>query len=179
MELFVFDDDYVRRLREGDRGTSAHFHAYFRDLLLLKLRRRLPSVDAIDEVRQEVFLRCLAGLNKLEDSRKLGAYVNGICNHVLQEYNRVATRTEQLDERAEEIPDPSDASARYETARSCEEVRSVLKALEPREAAVLTAVFLEEEDKDAICRRLGIERSTLRVIVHRAKKKFRKHYRRR
>jgi len=55
MELCVFDDDYVRRLREGDRDTAARFHAYFRDLLLLELRRRLYSMDAIDEVRQEVF----------------------------------------------------------------------------------------------------------------------------
>ena len=62
MELFVFDDEYVRRLREGDRETAAHFHAYFRDLLLLKLRRRLRTLEAIDEVRQEVFARCIAHL---------------------------------------------------------------------------------------------------------------------
>ena len=41
---------YVRRLREGDRETAAHFHGYFRELLLLKLRRRLRTLEAIDEV---------------------------------------------------------------------------------------------------------------------------------
>jgi DNA-directed RNA polymerase specialized sigma24 family protein len=73
MELFVFDDDYVRRLREGDRETANHFHAYFRDLLLLKLRNRLRSMDAIDEVRQEVFLRSLERLDRLKEPSRLGA----------------------------------------------------------------------------------------------------------
>lgn len=179
MELFVFDDDYVRRLREGDRETSAHFHAYFRDLLLLKLRRRLRSLDAIDEVRQEVFVRCLANLDKLKDARKLGAFVNSICNRVLMEYYRAEGRTEPLDEHAADIPDERDLIALYDTARSSARVRRTLETMKPREADVLRALFLEDADKDEICRRFGIERGTLRVILHRAKKKFRDQYLRR
>src|SRR5215212_11570065 len=111
MELFVFDDDYVRRLREGDRDTAAHFHSYFRDLLLLKLRRRLASVDAIDEVRQEVFARCFEHLGELREARKLGAFVNSICNRVLMEYYRAEGRTEALSDDASEIPDDADTAS--------------------------------------------------------------------
>ena len=73
MDRFSFDDDYVRRLREGDRETAAHFYSYFRDLLLMKLRRRLSSAHAVDEVRQEVFMRTLERLDQVRDGRKLGA----------------------------------------------------------------------------------------------------------
>ena len=52
MDFFTFDDEYVRRLREGDRWTVDHFYAYFQQLLLIKLRRRLPSLEKIDDVRQ-------------------------------------------------------------------------------------------------------------------------------
>jgi RNA polymerase sigma-70 factor, ECF subfamily len=178
MELFVFDDDYVRRLREGDRETAAHFHAYFRDLLLLKLRRRLRSIDAIDEVRQEVFLRCIAQLDTLKDARKLGAFVSGICNHVLMEYYRADARTEPLDPQSD-IADAGDMSATFESARVAARVRRVLETLEERDAEILRAVFLDEADKDEICRRFKVDRAYLRVLLHRAKEKFRTHYLRR
>ena len=38
-------------------------------------------------------------------------------------------------------------------------------------------VFLEERDKDEICRSFSVERNYLRVLVHRAKEKFRGEYR--
>lgn len=182
MELFVFDDDYVRRLREGDRETAAHFHAYFRELLLLKLRRRLRSLEAIDEVRQEVFTRCIANLHQLNDARKLGAFVNSICNRVLMEYYRAEGRTESLEEQAdialsESLSNSMDAA--LDSARNTARVRRVLETLPERDAQILRAVFLEEADKEEICTRFGIERDYLRVLVHRAKEKFKVHYLRR
>jgi RNA polymerase sigma-70 factor (ECF subfamily) len=178
MELFAFDDDYVRRLREGDRDTEEHFHAYFRDLLLLKLRRRLGSMEAVDEVRQEVFVRAIARLGELRDGRKLGAFMNGICNLVLMEYYRASSRAEALDERTD-VVDSSDPDSEYDTVRSRARVRRILATLPERDAAILKAVFLEEGDKEEICRRYDIDRDYLRVLLHRAKEKFRHEYVRR
>lgn len=178
MELFGFDDDYVRRLREGDDKTAAHFHAYFRDLLLLKLRRRLTSMDAIDEVRQEVFARSIERLGDLRDARKLGAFVTSICNHVLMEYYRAEGRTEALEEQGD-IADDVDPDTKYDTARNTARVRLVLKTLPPRDAEILRAVFLDEGDKEEVCRRFDIDRDYLRVLLHRAKKAFRARYLRR
>jgi RNA polymerase sigma-70 factor (ECF subfamily) len=180
MELFVFDDDYVRRLREGDRDTADHFHAYFRDLLLLKLRRRLASLDAIDEVRQEVFVRCFEHLGELREARKLGAFVNSICNRVLMEYYRAEGRTEALTDEAEEIPDPADdAATSLDSARSVARVRRVLDAMPQRDSDILRAVFLDDSDKDEVCRQFNVERGYLRVLLHRAKEKFKSFYVRR
>jgi RNA polymerase sigma-70 factor, ECF subfamily len=178
MDLFSFDDDYVRRLREGDRETAEHFHAYFRDLLYAKLRRRLRSTQAIEEVRQEVFLRTLERLGDIEDPRKLGAFVNATCNHVLMEYYRQESRAVSL----EEQPDVSgelDLDSAYDTVRNSARVRHVLADMDEREAAILRAVFLEEGDKEQICERYGVDRQYLRVLLHRAKAKFRTAYMRR
>ena len=182
MELFVFDDDYVRRLREGDRETAAHFHAYFRELLLLKLRRRLRTLEAIDEVRQEVFTRCIAHLDQLQDARKLGAFVNAICNRVLMEYYRAEGRTESLEEQSESVLSKSmtdTMDAALDSARNTARVRRILDTLPQRDSDILRAVFLDEADKEEICHRFGIERDYLRVLVHRAKEKFKAHYLRR
>src|SRR5215212_8953335 len=172
MELFVFDDDYVRRLREGDPDKAAHFNAYFQDLLLLKLRRRLASMDAIDEVRQEVFVRCFQHLDELREPRKLGAFVNSICNRVLMEYYRAEGRTEALSDDASEIPDQADTAGALDTARNVDRVRRVLESMPERDAEILKAVFIEEGDKDEICRRFDVDRDYLRVLLHRAKEKF-------
>ncbi|MEO8380218.1 MAG: sigma-70 family RNA polymerase sigma factor [Acidobacteriota bacterium] len=178
MELFDFDDDYVRRLREGDSDTTSHFYDYFRDLLLLKLRGRLPSMDAIDDVRQEVFLRTLKRLGELREAPKLGSFVNSICDYVLYEYYRAEGRTEGLDPAADFAID-EDFEHRLESTRIAARVRLVMATLPERDAEILRAVFLEEDDKDEICRRFGIERNYLRVLLHRAKKVFRSSYLRR
>ncbi len=178
MDLFSFDDDYVRRLREGDRETAEHFHAYFRDLLHAKLRRRLRSMQAIEEVRQEVFARTLERLSGIEDPRKLGAFVNATCNHVLMEYYRQESRAVPLDEQPD-ITGELDLDSAYDTVRNSARVRRVLADMDEREAAILRAVFLEEGDKEQVCRRFGVDRQYLRVLLHRAKAKFRTAYLRR
>jgi RNA polymerase sigma-70 factor (ECF subfamily) len=178
MERFSFDDDYVRRLREGDRETAAHFFSYFRDLLLAKLRRRLRTMEAVEEVRQEVFLRVLERLDQVRDGRKLGAFVNSVCTNVLLEHYRGERRAVALDEDSP-YADTFDVESAYDTIRSTNRVRRVLSSLEPRDAEILRAAFLEEGDKGEICRRYGIEREYLRVLLHRAKEKFRTAYIRR
>jgi RNA polymerase sigma-70 factor (ECF subfamily) len=178
MERFSFDDDYVRRLREGDRETAAHFFSYFRDLLLAKLRRRLRSMDAVEEVRQEVFLRVLERLDQVRDGRKLGAFVNSVCTNVLLEHYRGERRAVALDEDSPYL-DAFDVESAYDAIRSSQRVRRVLGMLEPRDAEILRAAFLDEGDKGDVCRRYGIDREYLRVLLHRAKEKFRTAYVRR
>jgi RNA polymerase sigma-70 factor (ECF subfamily) len=172
MDLFSFDDDYVRRLRDGDRETAAHFYSYFRDLLYAKLRRRLRSMHAIEEVRQEVFLRTLERLDQIADGRKLGAFVNSTCNHVLMEYYRQESRAVSLDEQPERA-DATDLEAGYDSAHNTARVRAVLEGMDARDAAILRALFIDDVDKDEICERFGVDREYLRVLLHRAKAKFR------
>ena len=114
MDFFPFDDDYVRRLREGDRWAEEHFRSYFEQLLLIKLRRRLPSLEAIHDVRQEVFLRVFKMLRAadggLRDARKLGAYVNTVCNNVVLELYRQTNRTEPLLDAHLDLPTSEDVA---------------------------------------------------------------------
>ncbi|HYK00209.1 MAG TPA: sigma-70 family RNA polymerase sigma factor [Thermoanaerobaculia bacterium] len=178
MDLFSFDDDYVRRLRDGDRETAAHFNSYFRDLLYAKLRRRLRSMDAIEEVRQEVFLRTLERLDQIADGRKLGAFVNSTCNHVLMEYYRQESRAVSLDEHPEKAG-TTDLEVAYDSAHNTARVRAVLAAMDNRDAEILKALFIDDADKDGICEGYGVDRQYLRVLLHRAKAKFRAAFMRR
>jgi RNA polymerase sigma-70 factor (ECF subfamily) len=53
------------------------------------------------------------------------------------------------------------------------DVHEVLNGLAARDRKVLRSLFVEERDKDTVCREMGISREYIRVLVHRAKKAFR------
>lgn len=178
MELFAFDDDYVRRLRERDRETAAHFESYFRELLLIKLRRKLDSKQAIDDVRQEVFTRVFAKLGELQDARKLGSFVNSICNNVLMEWYRMVSRSDAFENAEVEVASQSNIEEELVTAETKARVQRILGRMPAREANILQAIFLDEGDKEEVCRRFGVDRAYLRVLLHRAKERFRSEFRR-
>jgi RNA polymerase sigma-70 factor (ECF subfamily) len=52
-------------------------------------------------------------------------------------------------------------------------VRAIMETLPQKERQLLHWLFFEEADKDEVCRRLGIDRNYLRVLLHRAKQRFR------
>ncbi len=41
---------------------------------------------------------------------------------------------------------------------------------------LLKAVFLDERDRDEVCREFGVDRDYLRVLLHRAKQEFKTEY---
>lgn len=180
MELYAFDDDYLARLRAGDRFTEEHFLRYFNELLLIKLRGRLRTLQAIEDVRQEVFLRVFRAIRSAEgirDGRKLGAFVNSVCNNVVLESFRANGRTEALGEEHEDVPaEDEDIEQALLNGETRARVRRVLDRLARKDQELLRALFLEERDKDEVCRSFSVDRNYLRVLLHRAKEKFRSEY---
>jgi RNA polymerase sigma-70 factor (ECF subfamily) len=181
---FSFDAGYVRLLTDGDPETEQHFHNYFGRLLLIKLRQRLRSPAEVLDARQETLMRVLISLRQkrsLEHPERLGAFVNAVCNHVLLEMGRASRRTVLLDDVSNpEIPVPiteTNPETELVTAEQQARVREVLDQLPERDRRLLRQVFLDEEDKDVVCREFGVDREYLRVLLHRAKARFRQVYR--
>ena len=182
LEFFAFDSSYVERLRSGDTHVEGHFVSYFSELIRLKLRSRLNSKEAMEDVRQETFMRVLALLRAEEGLRhpdRLGPFVNSVCNHVLLEHYRSQKRTPTaIDDEAEStIPtrEPS-ALSLLETKDTERIVRQILNELTDRDRRLLQAVLLDERDKDEVCAEFGISREYLRVLLHRAKQSFKSFY---
>ena len=182
MQFFAFDAAYLERLRSGDARTEEHFVRYFGELIHLKLRSRLSSREAIEDVRQETFVRVLGLVrspNGLREPDRLGAFVNSVCNHVLLEHYRSKNKTESfLDSDAEAMLENHDPNALslLETKEAHRIVHQILKELTDRDRMLLQSVLLEERDKDEVCNEFGITRDYLRVLVHRAKQSFKSFY---
>ncbi len=183
MEFQTFDTAYVEKLRDGDQTTEQHFVRYFSELISLKLRSRLQSPQAIQDVRQETFVRVFTLLRReggVRQGERLGALVNSVCNHVLFEHYRASNRADPLEESeaANLLDQRPDALRDVITEETRSSVHQVLDKLSERDRRVLRGVFVEERDKDEVCRELGIDRQYMRVLVHRAKQAFRSQYER-
>lgn len=182
MRFESFDAAYTARLRAADAPTLDHFASYFGELIQLKLRSRVESREVAEDLRQETFTRVLGALRAeggLHHAERLGAFVNSVCNNVLFEYYRSRGRTESLESHEEHHPfacQAPDALSRVLSQDEVRMVRRILTKLGKRDRDVLKAVFLEERDKDEVCREFGVGREYLRVLLHRAKQAFKSVY---
>jgi RNA polymerase sigma-70 factor, ECF subfamily len=177
---FSFDGEYVRRLIAEDPETERHFTEYFGDLLTLKLRSRLRSPAQVEDARQETFVRVLTALKKkgsLATPESLGAFVNAVCNNVLLETYRAGGRTTALEEETSEpqAPEPSIESEVLKVEERVK-VREAIAGLPAKDKDLIRWLFFEERDKDDICRELQVDREYLRVLLHRAKQRFRERF---
>ena len=180
MEFHQFDEEYLRRLRVGDPHTESHFANYFGELIYLKLRRHVRYRQLLEDIRQETLCRVLKAVreknNPVEDPRKFGAFVNGVCHYVTAELSRAENRYASVDgeldppDRSQDLDSPLIDSDRRR------EVQNVLARLDSRDRKLLRAVFLEETEPMEICREFHVGADYLRVLVFRAKARFRQEY---
>jgi RNA polymerase sigma-70 factor (ECF subfamily) len=177
LNLFKFDKDYVDRLRDGEPETEAHFVSYFGQILGIMLRaRRLPP-ERVDDVRQEALTRVIAILRRdggVREPERFGAFVSSICKNVLRESIRDWAKNQSLQENQLDVPDKIvDLERSLISKETKEKVQEILREMNPRDRDLLRAIFLEEKDKEEICTQFGADREYLRVLLYRAKERFR------
>ncbi len=176
MQFQPFDQAYLDRLRAGDFRAQEHFGAYFGALIQIKLRSRVKSTEAIEDIRQETLARFFVALRdgKILQPESMGSFVNSICNHVLLEHYRAGSRLESIDDDPHrDFPAKGTDLLSLLAAKETEKkVREILDQLSERDRRLLREIFLEERDKDEVCRNFGVDRDYLRVLLHRAKQSF-------
>lgn len=182
VDLYSFDEDYLRRLGARDPATEAHFVSYFSERLKVTLRARGVDSHTIDDIRQETFCRVWLAVQagSVQNPRGFGSYVHSVCKNVLSESRRVSVRNQH---------DPLDTTDVVEAKEGLEDliqseesrklVREVLETLHGRDRLILHAKFFEERENDEICSSFGVDRNYLRVVLHRAILKFGDQYRKR
>jgi RNA polymerase sigma-70 factor (ECF subfamily) len=179
VDFYPFNDHYLNCLRASDLETTTHFYVYFTRLLHMKLRKRRLAQHVVDDIVQETFLRAFKKVhaNDVRDAACLGAYVHGICKNVLNEHYRDQKRNEPMNGEGFDVADEAidlDRVVQIEEIKI--QVRKVLARMSERDREILQAIFLDERDKDEICREHVVDRDYLRVLLHRALKLFRERY---
>jgi RNA polymerase sigma-70 factor (ECF subfamily) len=173
---YVFDAEYLEALRDRDQDAENFLVAYFSRPVQLKLRARLRSPELAQDAAQETFLRVLTYFRSgktLENPASLPGFVHTVCHNIALEFLRAHTRQDQIPENA---PDPVDPGIAADMKIAEEErravVRQVLDEMPKKDQELLRRVFFNEEDKDVVCREFHVNRGYLRVLLHRARLRF-------
>lgn len=179
MEFFSFDADYLRRLEAQDPATEEHFVAYFTNRLLrAKFSRRGVPPDLIEDLVHDTLVRAIEKIRGLaiRQPEALGAFVSTTGDHVWKEFRRNPSSRSHEDVDGMELPGngpgPEEVLRQKEIRAA---VLKILKKLPSRDQKILRALFLDEKDKEVICKEFGVDRDHLRLLVHRALQKSRKH----
>jgi RNA polymerase sigma-70 factor (ECF subfamily) len=179
----AFDADYLARLKRRDPETERHFISYFSNAIWLKLRNRVRTAYLIEEIRQETFARVLSYLQSgkvIQFPERFGGFVQAICNNVMLE----VLRSEFNHRQNVDTPiDPPDRRVRFDADMVTEQrkqvVREIISEMPEKDGDLLRMVFLEEGERSEICKRFQVDGNYLRVLLHRAKERFREVVRRR
>jgi RNA polymerase sigma-70 factor, ECF subfamily len=170
----AFNQEYLKRLAVGDQETAEEFFAHFSRVLGAKLRREGFASDLVEDIRQETMCRVLRLIRQGTEIERLGPFVVTICNNIVFESRRSQQRYQTI---PEDMPEIADTSWRPEHSWVTHDTKKVVKqlfdTLPSKDQALLRGLFLEERDKDEMCRELGVDREYLRVLVHRAKSRAR------
>lgn len=175
VDLYSFDAEYLRRLKEREPATERHFVSYFTPRLHVKLRQRGFSLTVLDDIRQETFFRVLTAVqnNTVLYPERFGAFVASVCDRVILESYRDIVRNQHLDVEAMDVPD---SQASLESVVLLKEKRQIvaqiLDQLSPKSRNILRALLYEQLTREELCTRFGVTSDYLRVLLFRAREEF-------
>jgi RNA polymerase sigma-70 factor (ECF subfamily) len=163
--------------------NSAGVHLSDRELGELRSRIRFKVgyemgfyCPDVEDIVQETLTRFLTAARdgKIQNPEAIGAFANGVCRNVISEFRRRNLRSEPI---LEAVPEPpARGLAETDAFELRQAVAHGLDQLPSRDRNVLRAYYLKEKSKAEILAQMGLTDENFRVILFRAKEKFRAIY---
>ncbi len=173
--------DLVARIAAGDRRAEIDFvRQYERGVRALVRRHCRPNDPVVEDLAQDVLSRVLERLRAgaIRDAVALPAYIQSTIVYATSaEYrSRRATETTAV---LDDLPAPDNPAERLDSEQLAAMLREVLGHLPvARDREILVRFYLDDQDKDEVCRSLGIEASHFHRVVFRARERLRELLRR-
>jgi RNA polymerase sigma-70 factor, ECF subfamily len=173
-------EEMVRRILGGDAGAEAELVRRFRRGVSVVLQRSGAESPAADDLSQEAFALALRKIRagEVRQPERLAGFLCSLArNLAIEHFRRVGAR------RSAGPPDenlPSAAASPLEELLQTERAATVRKVLaelpSDRDRQVLFRFYLAEEDKDVICKDLGLTSLHFNRVVFRARERYREMY---
>jgi RNA polymerase sigma-70 factor (ECF subfamily) len=151
------------------------------DRMRLKLRYKVlyhvgHNCPDVDDLVQESIVRFLRAdqRNLIRNTEEFGAFLNGVCRNVILEYRRRQKREPVFDPDIP-IPDPG-VRPEAETFEMRDAIENGLAELSERDRGILRSLYLEGKEKEEICNQWHMTDAQFRVVLFRAKERFRRVY---
>lgn len=171
-------EDLVERIRTGDQSAEAELAERWGRGVRVIVQRSLSDTNAIDDLCQETLLLAIRKVRngELRESSRLPGFIAALARNLVIEHGR-RKRPAPLTDAANPSVDASQLNDLIREQRA-RKVRQVLQSLpSDRDREMLFCFYLTGEDKDSICRRLGLSSLHFNRVLHRARERYRELYR--
>lgn len=167
---------WMARLKAGHEEALAHLMARFERPVFSFLHRRLQGeTGVVQELTQEVFLKCLRHCQRFEEGRPVSAWIftlaaNAATDH-LRKRGRELPTPESFD-----APDPHQPSPwdQVDQDRKLRALKAALEGLTPRQRTMVLAYYVQERPVKQIAEDLGCAEGTVKATLFQSLAKLRK-----
>lgn len=169
----------VRRIASGDRTAETDMVQRYSRGLLYVLRRRTSDHSLAADLVQDTFCIAIERLRKgpIDQPESLAAFLYSTARNLLIAHQRKEWRRATVvdSDAVSAIPDESYSPYRdVSRAQNTKLVRQLLNELPvERDRELLERLYVQDQDKEEICRALGLDSLHFNRVLHRAKQRFR------
>lgn len=172
------DGDLVRRIHAGEAQAEVELTRRFERGITQILIRQTANLALAQELCQETLIIIIKRLRvqSLNNPEKLAAFIAQTARNlaIAERRKHRRRRTEPTGEEMVDVPDDQrdqERDAQRDSAAAA--IRSVLAEMKSaRDRSLLVRYYLREEDKDVICKELGMTAPSFNVVLFRARSRF-------
>jgi RNA polymerase sigma factor (sigma-70 family) len=162
----------ARPAMEFDEAVLERFRLKLRYKVLYHVGHNCADVDDLVQETLARFIRA-GQRQQIRNTDESGAFLNGVCRNVILEYRRRVRRDPASDQNDGTIPEKG-VRPDADTFELRDAIDNGLAELSDRDRAILRSLYLEGKEKDDICLDWNMTDAQFRVVLFRAKERFRR-----
>jgi RNA polymerase sigma-70 factor, ECF subfamily len=174
--------ELVHRIRGGDADAEAEFVQRYRHGVKVIVARASRDRSIVEDLCQDVLATALEKIRAgaIREAGRLSGFVAGLARTLVIEHFRKASTRSAIEAR---LPPPAKAVGPTAVDDLVQQdraaiVRAVLAELDSdRDRQILFRFYLEEDEKEEICRDLGLTSLHFNRVLFRARERYRLLYR--
>lgn len=170
----------VERILSGDRSAEAELVERYSRGVSLILARGTRQASTREDLLQDTFQLTIEKIRRgeLRDPERLSGFICNVARNLAADYYRRTSRHESAERRFQiDSAGPPDALHQVLAAEKAAIVRQILNDLRPtRDRDLLYRFYIAEQDKEQICKELGLTSLHFNRVLFRARERYRELY---
>jgi RNA polymerase sigma factor (sigma-70 family) len=162
----------IERILRGEAAAFRELVEHHKDYAFTVALRILNNREEAEEAAQDAFVRAYNALATFNREAKFSTWLYRIVvNCALTVQQKRKMKTEDL-ENAKILRGGTDASDALKQKEQRHFIERALKLLSPDDVTMITLFYLKENSLEEIAESIGIETNTVKVKLHRARKRL-------
>jgi RNA polymerase sigma-70 factor (ECF subfamily) len=162
----------IRSAQNGDEQAMERLITIYKGLVFTIVLRMTNDYDASQDLTQETFIKVFMNIRKVKSGEHFKPWICTIARNIVRDYFRKAKRTQALS--FEDVKD-FHGESNIESTRRRLIIQGALAKLAGKDRMMLTLTYYDGLNLFEVAQVMKMSESAVKVCVHRARKRLRKH----